>query len=141
MSQSGLSSFGVKHVVASLIVAVTMLASGHSQSSEPRVRPRTIVTTDPELDDSNSLVRFLLYSSQFQTEGLIYASSQFHWRGDGKGTRFSMPDREYSRGGVNLCPCTSWRWKPGERYIDDAVEIDAKVYPHLRSLQPTTNRQ
>ena len=42
-----------------------------------------------------------------------------------------MPDREYSRGGINLCPCPSWRWKPGERYIDDAVEIYAKVYPNL----------
>ena len=104
----------------------------HSQSSEQRIRPRTIVTTDPELDDSNSLVRFLLYSADVETEGLIYASSQFHWRGDGKGTLFSMPDREYSRGGINLCPCTSWRWKPGERYIHDAVEIYATVYPNLR---------
>jgi hypothetical protein len=77
-------------------------------------------------------VKFLLYSAEVETEGLIYASSQFHWRGDGKGTRFSMPDREYSRGGLILCPCTSWRWTPGERYIDDAVEIYAKVYPNLR---------
>jgi hypothetical protein len=120
-----------KCLLAGLIVAVT-LATAHSQSSEQRVRPRTIVTTDPELDDSNSLVRFLLYSAEVETEGLIYASSQFHWRGDGKGTRFSMPDREYSRGGINLCPCTSWRWKPGERYIHDAVEIYATVYPNLR---------
>lgn len=42
------------YFLAGLIVAVT-LASVHSQSSEQRVRPRTIVTTDPELDDSNSL--------------------------------------------------------------------------------------
>ena len=119
------------HLLAGLIVAVSV-SLVHSQSSEQGVRPRTIVTTDPELDDSNSLVRFLLYSAEVETEGLIYASSQFHWRGDGKGTRFSMPDREYSRGGLNLCPCTSWRWKPGERYIDEAVEIYAKVYPNLR---------
>jgi Protein of unknown function (DUF1593) len=119
-----------RHLLAGLIVAVA-LVSVHSQSSDQPVRPRTIVTTDPELDDSNSLVRFLLYSAEIQTEGLIYASSQFHWRGDGKGTLFSMPEREYSRGGINLCPCPSWRWKPGERYIDDAVEIYAKVYPNL----------
>lgn len=117
--------------MAGVLVAVTFV-SVHSQSDDQRVRPRKVVTTDPELDDSNSLVRFLLYSDEVETEGLIYASSQFHWRGDGKGTRFSMPDREYSRGGLNLCPCTSWRWKPGERDIDDAVEIYAKVYPNLR---------
>jgi enterochelin esterase family protein len=98
--------------------------------------PRTIVTTDPELDDSNSLVRFLLYTNEVTTEGLIYASSQFHWRGDGKGTVFSRPNREYSRGGVNLCPCTSWRWQPGERYIDDAVDIYAQVYPNLKAHDP-----
>jgi hypothetical protein len=28
-----------------------------------------IVATDPELDDSNSLVRFLLYSAEIETEG------------------------------------------------------------------------
>ena len=82
-----------RHLLAGIIIAVAFAAAVHSQSSEQRVRPRTIVTTDPELDDSNSLVRFLLYSSEVETEGLIYASSQFHWRGDGKATRFSMPDR------------------------------------------------
>lgn len=38
-------------------------------------KPRIIITADPELDDNNSLIRFLLYSSQFQVEGLVYASS------------------------------------------------------------------
>ena len=82
-----------RYLVTGLIVAVALAAAVHSQSSDQRVRPRTIVTTDPELDDSNSLVRFLLYSAEVETEGLIYASSQFHWRGDGKGTLFSKQDR------------------------------------------------
>jgi hypothetical protein len=107
-----------------------------SQTSSVPARPRTIITTDPELDDSNSLVRYLLYSADVQTEGIIYASSQFHWRGDGKGTLFSLPNREYSRGGVNLCPCTSWRWRQGERYIDEAIDIYARVYPNLRVHDP-----
>ena len=86
-----------RRLLTGLIVAVA-LATVHSQSSEQRVRPRTIVTTDPELDDTNSLVRFLLYAGEVETEGLIYASSQFHWRGDGKGTLFSMPDRVWGDG-------------------------------------------
>src|SRR5690349_5267238 len=85
-------------------------------------RPRVVVTTDPELDDSNSLVRYLLFSTDFRTDGIIYASSQFHWKGDGKGTLFARPNREYNRFGQHLCPCTSWRWAPGERFIDNAVE-------------------
>jgi hypothetical protein len=104
--------------------------------ADERIRPRTVVTTDPELDDSNSLVRLLLYSSELQIEGLIYASSQFHWKGDGKGTLFSAPNREYSRGGLNLCPCTSWRWKPGERHIEDALDVYAAVYANLRVHAP-----
>lgn len=95
-------------------------------------KPRVVITADPELDDANSMIRYLLYSSDVRTEGLIYASSQFHWMGDGKGTKFSVPNREYNRWGLNLCPCASWRWEPGERFIDTAVETYAKAYPNLR---------
>ena len=48
-------------------------------------RPRTIITADPELDDLNSLIRMVLYSNEVEIGGLIYASSQVHWRGDGLG--------------------------------------------------------
>ncbi|GAB3319891.1 DUF1593 domain-containing protein [Larkinella ripae] len=90
------------------------------------------MTADPELDDNNSLIRFLLYSSDLDVEGLIYASSQFHWKGDGKGTRWFVPGREYTRFGLNRCPCESWRWAKDERFIHDAVEAYAKVYPNLK---------
>ena len=95
-------------------------------------RPRVVVTADPELDDSNSLVRYLLFSTDFRTDGIIYASSQFHWKGDGTGKKWSVPNREYFRFGLNLCPCASWRWAPNERFIDDAVEIYERVFPNLR---------
>ncbi len=93
-------------------------------------RPRTIVTADPELDDLNSMIRFLLYSNEVQVEGLVYASSRFHWRGDGAGTAFFLPDREYET------PQTSWRWAPGERFIDDAVDAYAEVHENLRVHDP-----
>src|SRR5262245_53750683 len=99
-------------------------------------KPRVVVTADPELDDSNSLVRYLLYSTDFQTEGIIYASSGFHWKGDGTGKKWSMPNREYFRFGLNLCPCESWRWAPNERFIDDAVETYENVYRNLRAHHP-----
>ena len=102
-----------------------------AQLTTQPVRPRIIVTADPELDDNNSLIRFLLYSSDLNIEGLIYASSQFHWKGDGKGTKWFVPGREYTRFGLNLCPCESWRWAKDERFIHDAVEAYAKVYPNL----------
>jgi Protein of unknown function (DUF1593) len=110
------------------------LGSGTTASATPK--PRVVVTTDPELDDSNSLVRYLLYSTDFRTEGLVYASSQFHWKGDGTGKKWFVPNREYTRFGLNLCPCESWRWAPGERFIDDAVETYERVYPNLRVHDP-----
>lgn len=104
----------------------------HAQSSGKPTRPRIIITADPELDDNNSLIRFLLYSSDLNIEGLIYASSQFHWKGDGKGTRWFVPGREYTRFGLNACPCESWRWAKDERFIHDAVEAYRTVYPNLK---------
>ena len=65
-------------------------------------RPRVVITADPELDDNNTLIRAILYSSDVQLEGLVYVSSQFHWRGDGKGTTQFIPGREYTR--LGLCP-------------------------------------
>ena len=44
-------------------------------------RRRVIVTTDGEIDDCCSMIRFLLYSNEFDTEGPIYTSSKFHWLG------------------------------------------------------------
>src|SRR5262245_12571810 len=113
---------------ALLALMLAVPASAQPSSALLPVRPRTIVTADPELDDSNSLVRFLLYTTDVQTEGLIYASSRFPWKGDGKGTTMHRPGREYSR----LGPQTSWRWKPGERFIDDAVDIYSRVYDNLK---------
>ena len=103
-----------------------------AQSSYRQVRPRIVVTADPELDDNNSLIRFLLYSCDMQIEGLIYASSGYHWKGDGKGTKWFVPGREYARFGLDTCPCESWRWSKNERFINDAVEAYEKVYPNLK---------
>jgi len=49
---------------------------------------RTIITTDGEIDDVDTYIRMLLYSNEFKVEGLIYSSSMWHYKGDGKGTKF-----------------------------------------------------
>src|SRR5205807_10626958 len=128
----------VPHLTLVLLgVTLSGCATGARQVSDgatvPRTqKPRVVVTTDPELDDSNSLIRYLLYSTDFRTEGLVYASSQFHWKGDGTGKKWFVAGREYTRFGLNLCPCESWRWAQTERFIDDAVDVYERVYPNLR---------
>jgi len=122
--------------VAALIMLFMVTVAARAQNTDKPVRPRIIVTADPELDDNNSLIRFLLYSSDLDVEGLVYASSAFHWKGDGKGTKWFVPGREYTRFGLNLCPCTSWRWDKNERFIHNAVDAYAKVYPNLKVHNP-----
>ncbi|WP_220795349.1 DUF1593 domain-containing protein [Streptomyces shenzhenensis] len=144
MFRSNLSRSGPLRLANALGVVVLMamifgvstaspaLARGNSSGTGKQEKPRIVLMNDPELDDQNTVLRYLLYSNEFDTEGLVYASSGVHWAGDGKGTKWFVPGREYTRFGLNLCPCESWRWKPGERFIDDAVDIYAKVYPNLK---------
>jgi hypothetical protein len=124
-------------VLILLIVGAAMLAScGPRATTNETPKPRVIVTCDPELDDNNSLIRYLLYSTDFDTEGLIYASSQVHWKGDGKGGTQYIPGREYSRPGRDLGPQTSWRWAEDERFIDDNVEAYGRAYSNLKVHNP-----
>jgi hypothetical protein len=126
-------SLGMK--AATIALALTVFSgtdlSGSKKSLLDKDKPRIVVTADPELDDSNSLIRFLMYSTDYKVEGLIYASSGYHWKGDGKGTKWFVPGREYTRGGLKICPCESWRWAENERFIHNAVENYEKVYTNL----------
>ncbi|MDT8303688.1 MAG: DUF1593 domain-containing protein [Sedimentisphaerales bacterium] len=50
-------------------------------------KPRVIITSDAEIDDECSFVRCLLYANDFDIEGIISTSSQYHahdhrWAGD-----------------------------------------------------------
>lgn len=95
----------MKSCLSCLLLAV-FLFTGCSQSQSQLSKPRIIVTCDPELDDHNSLIRYLLYSCDFDTEGLIYASSQFHWKGDGKAVPSTSP------AGSMHGPAGTWARKP-----------------------------
>ncbi len=71
-------------------------------------KPRVIVTTDGEADDRASMVRFLLTANEFDVEGIINSSSQFHWVG-GKG----------------------WNAFHPVEWVKDYIELYAKVYDNL----------
>lgn len=58
------------------IVFLLSLSSGTAQSDN-RVKPRVIATTDGELDDRSSMVRFLMYSSDYDVEGIVQVASKF----------------------------------------------------------------
>ncbi|SEN99181.1 Protein of unknown function [Amphibacillus marinus] len=96
--------------------------------TETRKKPRTVIMHDPELDDLNTVLRYLLYSNQFETEAFIYSSSRFHWKGDGQGTLYNGESEHTDHG---LGPRASWRWDEKVQFIEAAIDAYAKCYPNL----------
>jgi Protein of unknown function (DUF1593) len=90
-------------------------------------KTRTIVTTDGEIDDVDSFIRLLLYSNEFNIEGLVYSSSMWHYKGDGYGTKMvSEMDMTKKLYGEKA----SLRW-PGVRWMEGLIDAYAQVYPKL----------
>ena len=67
-------------------------------------KPRVIVTSDGEIDDKCSMVRFLLYTNEWDVEGIITSSSQYHAHGH------------------------NWA---GDDWIDPYLEAYTEIYPNL----------
>ena len=88
-------------LAVALMLAVTTLARAE--------RPRIIVTSDGEIDDQCSMVRFMLYTNECDVEGIISSASQYHAHGH--------------------------RW-PGDDWIDPALAAYAEVYPNLVKHDP-----
>src|SRR3978361_2207010 len=111
---------------------ITLSASllGHacqSYAQAKNTKPRTIITTDGEVDDQDSFIRLLMYSNEFHIEGLIYSSSQWHYKGDSKGTKMTseMPStaKRYGEG-------TDLRW-PGTDWMQQSIDRYAEVYNNV----------
>jgi len=90
-----------------LILCVCCIAT--AQGFAAVEKPRIIVTSDGEIDDQCSMIRFLLYSNEFDIEGIVKTSSQYHWQGH------------------------SWAGDDWEKPIFEAYE---KVYPNLIKHDP-----
>ena len=98
----------ILNILFLVIVVVVLLA----QAPCSFAKHRTVITTDGEIDDMDSFIRFLLYSNEVDIDGLIYSSSMWHWAGDGRGT---VATGSRGRG-------TSYRWCGidwREYYIDE----------------------
>ena len=120
-----------------LVLLLCECSVNNSTSSLPKVarnpefrpKPRTIVTTDGEVDDVDSFIRLLLYSNEMDLVGLIYSSSQWHYKGDGRGTKFTsqMPYTAKRYG-----ERTELRW-PGTDWMQEYINDYSKVLPNLKT--------
>ncbi|OHB78968.1 MAG: hypothetical protein A2Z25_12330 [Planctomycetes bacterium RBG_16_55_9] len=84
----------------------------HRQKSR---KPRVIATTDGEIDDRCSMIRFLMYANEWDIRGLIHSSSKYHWKGDDKHEAKS--------------------WHP-VAWLDEQIDKYAEVYPCLKQNDP-----
>ena len=121
------------------ICLVLLYGVGHAQATSEK--PRTIITTDGEVDDQDSFIRLLLYSNEFNIIGLVYSSSQWHYTGDGKGTLFSseMPAtaKRYGRRSELRWPGTDWMQNFIDQYalVYNNLTLHANDYPAPRYLK------
>lgn len=90
-----------------LLALITFSFNSFAQSINNKTR--VIVTSDGEIDDECSLVRFLLYANEWDIEGIITSSSQYHWHGH--------------------------KWA-GDDWAVPYLEAYAKVYPNLIQHDP-----
>ncbi|WP_346863450.1 nucleoside hydrolase-like domain-containing protein [uncultured Draconibacterium sp.] len=97
----------MKFLVILLFSTVLACSNQNTQTedvSSTAVKPRVIVTSDGEIDDECSMVRFLLYTNEWDVEGIITSSSQYHWHGH--------------------------RWA-GDDWLDPYLDAYTDVYPNL----------
>src|SRR6478736_6163842 len=113
--------------LATRLLACVVLSAPMALAQSHSAKPRTIVTTDGEVDDVDTFIRMLLYANEFDVVGLVYSSSQWHYKGDGKGTTFTseMPNTAKLYG-----ERTDLRW-PGTTWMEHYIDLYAKVYPNL----------
>lgn len=70
----------LKKVIGLCLLSIMTLTTS-AEIRETNDKTRVIVTSDGEIDDECSLVRFLLYTNEWDVEGIITSSSQYHWPG------------------------------------------------------------
>lgn len=107
-------------LAAALLLSGCSSASNNSTDKEKDImteykqdRQRTVITTDGEVDDMNSVLRALLYSNDMDIAGIVLTSSTYHYAGNGKDVE---PFRWTG---------TDWIWD----YLDDYEA----VYDNLKS--------
>ncbi len=108
----------MKKPLVAIVWMTTLIAlceSNHVDAKQTTRRPRVIVTTDGEVDDRCSMIRFLLYTNDWEVCGLIHSSSKHHWKGNEQVAGQTWTD-------------VSW--------LDEQLVAYEAVYPNLKLHDP-----
>lgn len=109
----------IKKLVVTLLSMVLILTGCSTDKKEVKTatkqeKVRTVITTDGEVDDMNSVIRALLYANDMDISGIVLTSSMYHYAGDEQ---------------KNIEP---FRWT-GTQWIFDFLDDYAKVYDNLKA--------
>jgi len=115
----GFTTITVETVDGSNIKKTFDLTIDYDRSKVDKVR--TIITTDMEIDDWNSLIRVFYYLNEFDVAALVQTASTHHWEG--------VPDAASSNHQV------PFRW-PGKEQLWELIDEYEKIYPNLRVHDP-----
>jgi len=77
----------LKKSLGTMLVAGSLLLAGCGANTSKvtqtvQDKARTVITTDGEVDDMNSVIRALLYSNDMDIAGIVLTSSTYHYAGD-----------------------------------------------------------
>lgn len=109
----------LKRIICLTIGSLIVFSSGCSTKKSivtetKQEKVRTVITTDGEVDDMNSVIRALLYSNDMDISGIVLTSSMYHYSGD-------------EENGVE-----PYRWT-GTQWIYDFIDDYDSVYENLKS--------
>jgi hypothetical protein len=93
--------------LASAVIISALSGTVEVQASDLHVKPRVIATTDGEVDDRSSMIRFLLYSSDFDVFGIVQVNSKYQKSGHS-----------------------------GEKWIEEQIDEYEALLPNLRIHNP-----
>ena len=98
-----------------IIACLSLAACGNNENAQPTstsTKPRTVITTDGEVDDMNSVIRYLYYANEMDLEGIVITSSTYHYAGD-------------EEKGIE-----PYRWT-GTDWIYDMIDAYGQIQPNL----------
>ncbi|MFO1489100.1 MAG: DUF1593 domain-containing protein [Verrucomicrobiota bacterium] len=102
-----MTKFKILGSIALATLAVSCATAAPTEKSVVSQKPRVIATTDGEVDDRSSMIRFLLYTCDFDVAGIVEVNSKYQKNGHSK-----------------------------ESWLEDQLAAYEQVWPNLRKHNP-----
>ena len=72
----------IKNLLSIILVTLFVVSDVRFAAAQGKIeKPRVMILSDGEIDDECSMVRCLLYACDWDIEGIVTTSSQYHWHG------------------------------------------------------------